>query len=353
MKREITIVGGGLSGLALANGLRLADVPVRVIEAGHYPRHRVCGEFMAGLTRSTIQVLGLESCFADALQHRTTQWFRRGSPVRRYTLPRPATAISRFSIDSQMARLLQERGGELLEGTRHSLQPEEGVIFTCGRNPRQGGYIGLKGHWSDIPQGLPNEGPSPGGATDRTSDLELHLGKDCYVGLSAVEEGFVNVCGLFRSIAEGSFSSPVERFHATLRDCGLGYLAQRLEAARYREDSFCSVSGLFYGKPSRDQRATMGDTYRLIPPFTGNGMTIAIESAQRLLPAAVAYAEGVIDWATFLEKKAETLQTAFNRRYWIAGLLHPFLLRPGPQSLLCSLARANLIPFKTLYSLTH
>ena len=46
--KPITIVGGGLAGLALGVALRRNDVPVSVIEAGHYPRHRVCGEFISG-----------------------------------------------------------------------------------------------------------------------------------------------------------------------------------------------------------------------------------------------------------------------------------------------------------------
>src|SRR5580693_8216081 len=47
-RKPITIVGGGLAGLALGIGLRQRDVPATIWEAGHYPRHRVCGEFISG-----------------------------------------------------------------------------------------------------------------------------------------------------------------------------------------------------------------------------------------------------------------------------------------------------------------
>ncbi|HZI32692.1 MAG TPA: NAD(P)-binding protein, partial [Candidatus Binatia bacterium] len=46
--KSITIVGGGLAGLTLGIGLRRRDVPVTILEAGEYPRHRVCGEFISG-----------------------------------------------------------------------------------------------------------------------------------------------------------------------------------------------------------------------------------------------------------------------------------------------------------------
>ena len=46
--RTITIVGGGLAGLTLGIGLRQRGIPAEIFEAGTYPRHRVCGEFISG-----------------------------------------------------------------------------------------------------------------------------------------------------------------------------------------------------------------------------------------------------------------------------------------------------------------
>jgi flavin-dependent dehydrogenase len=336
--RKITIIGGGLGGLALANGLRCADVPVEVLEAGRYPRHRVCGEFMAGLNPATISALGLESCLTDALQHRTTAWFRGAQLVREFVLPEPVMGISRLALDERLAQLLRERGGHLQEGTRGSADPAEGSILTCGRMPRHDGYVGLKGHWSGI---------------ETQADLELHLGRNCYVGLSAVESGHINVCGLFSTIAEGEFPSPLERFHATLSGHGLGYLADRLAAGAYREGSFCSVSGLQYSLAGKPEGEGLGDRQRLIPPFTGNGMTIAIESALEVLPLAIAYAKGEMPWPEFMKKRSARLHEVFNRRYLIACLLHPFILQPALQSCLCTAAKAHLVPFKTIYRLTH
>ena len=58
--RGVEIVGGGLAGLSLGLALRRAGVPVTLHEAGEYPRHRVCGEFIAGLDERTRARLGLD-----------------------------------------------------------------------------------------------------------------------------------------------------------------------------------------------------------------------------------------------------------------------------------------------------
>ena len=54
--KPITIVGGGLAGLTLGIGLRQRGVPVKILEAGSYPRQRVCGEFISGNGQAVLEV---------------------------------------------------------------------------------------------------------------------------------------------------------------------------------------------------------------------------------------------------------------------------------------------------------
>ena len=70
----VEIIGGGLAGLSLGLGLRARGVPARLIEAGTYPRHRVCGEFITGLDEGTRRELQLTDILSGARLARSVLW---------------------------------------------------------------------------------------------------------------------------------------------------------------------------------------------------------------------------------------------------------------------------------------
>src|SRR5437016_5554355 len=94
--KPITIVGGGLAGLTLGIGLRQRAIPTTVWESRHYPRHRVCGEFISGLGHSALARLDLLKPLqeAGAFAADTAAFFstRVRSPVR--PLPKAALCLS-------------------------------------------------------------------------------------------------------------------------------------------------------------------------------------------------------------------------------------------------------------------
>jgi hypothetical protein len=214
--QPIEIVGGGLAGLAAGLALRKAGVPVTVYEAGDYPRHRVCGEFISGLDAATVESLGVAELLADARPHRTVTYFLRGRPLPPYALPAPAWGISRHTLDARLARAFVAAGGDLRTRTRVTGdETPPGRIFAAGR-PRKGPFwVGLKVHAAGV---------------ELASDFEVHLGERAYVGLSRVETGEVNVCGIFaqRPLAPRGLGL----LPAYLEACGLAALAKRLRACR-------------------------------------------------------------------------------------------------------------------------
>ncbi len=336
--RPITIVGGGLAGLSLGLALRRAGVPVTVSDAGGYPRHRVCGEFIAGLGGGTIARLGLGPFLRDALRHREVAWFIDGQLVRRQRLPSPALALSRHALDAGLAAALVDAGGVLQTHTRVTGNPSEpGWVFTTGRRRSSSAWLGLKIHARGLAL---------------ATDLELHLGDAAYVGLSRVEAGRVNVCGLFQR-RELSLHGP-GLLAAYLQAAGLSVLAGQLARADFDEASFSAVAAVDFDRrvPAAD-RVALGDACAMIPPFTGNGMAMAFQSAETALEPLLAYARHHLAWSQARQAITNALQRRFRVRLAAAAVLHPFLLEPPRQRWLVRLARARLLPLGPLYTLLH
>src|SRR5262245_1701019 len=103
--RPITIVGGGLAGLTLGIGLRQRGVPVTIHEAGKYPRHRVCGEFISGRGQESLRRLGLDKLLVDAgaVNATSAAFFSETKSTAPRALPSKAICLSRFDLDHALA----------------------------------------------------------------------------------------------------------------------------------------------------------------------------------------------------------------------------------------------------------
>ena len=289
-----------MAGLALGLALRRRDVPATIVEASTYPRHRVCGEFISGIERGELAELGVEELFDAARRHTSTAWFEDGRAWFRGVLPAPAYGLSRHRLDGELARRFAGCGGELREGARHETNGE-GVVWASGRPRAGGGWLGLKAHFEDL---------------ELSADLELHMQDRGYVGLTRVEDGRVNVCGLFRAVkSSGELASACEA-------AGMNSLAVRLRAARLVAGSNKGVSNFQLGwQPAVRDRICIGDAAAMIPPFTGNGMAMALQSGIAAADDLAAWSEGRIGWAEASERVRQRHQRRFSRRLrWALAL---------------------------------
>ena len=314
--KPIQIVGGGLAGLTLGIALRKKEIPATVFEAGNYPRHRVCGEFVSGRGLEILAALGLKEKFLDAgaIEARTTIFFSENSesPVRQ--LPAPAICLSRFVMDKLLADEFQKLGGDLQTGARRQNDFSGGAVRASGRqlHPVENGWrwFGLKAHARNV---------SP------AADLEMHVFKNGYVGICKLAGGEVNVCGLFR---RKNSKPPQQNGFDLLRGNPGTTLHERLARAEFDEKSFCSVAGLSL-QPQRaldKNEICIGDAITMIPPVTGNGMSLAFESAQLAAGPLAAFSRGEISWAQSREKIAHDCDKKFSRRLRWANRLQRFLL---------------------------
>jgi flavin-dependent dehydrogenase len=339
MIHPIEIIGGGLSGLALGAALRREGVPVTIFEAGDYPRHRVCGEFITGLDEKTLTRLGLAPFLADAARHHRVAWCLRGAPMRIQTMPSPALGLSRHALDSRLAEEFVRLGGELRTHTRVADDAAPpGRVFATGRRRGRPAWLGLKFHVRGLAL---------------AADLELHLGQRAYVGLSPIEDGTINICGLFH-LREDMRGEHADLLLAHLRAAGLTALAGRLENTEIDESSFTAVAGLRFDRsPPVTDRLVLGDAFAMIPPFTGNGMAMAFQSAELALDPLLAYARGEAGWPATCRAVHTRLRRRFRLRLASANALHAFLFSPRRQRWLFALNRARLLPLRPLYHALH
>src|SRR5206468_1938623 len=125
-------------------------------------------------------------------------------------------------------------------------------------------------------------------------DLEMHLARDSYVGLCRLANDEVNVCGLFRRRTSDPGRGETMSW---LRGEPGSRLFARLEHAEFDAKSFCAVAGLSLKPQPIDAReCRIGDALTMIPPITGNGMSMAFESAHVAFEPLAAYARGEADW---------------------------------------------------------
>lgn len=321
--RTIRIAGGGIAGLSLGIALRRRGVPVVISEALQYPRHRVCGEFLSGRGQRVLAELGVldalrESGITEAV---STAFFCGRSISRPVRLPRAAWCVSRHTLDAVLAREFMASGGELHVGERVPLAASgEGLVRAAGRRQAQGTdakrWIGLKVHARNVLL---------------TADLEMHLGRDGYVGLCRLPGEEVNVCGLFRRDTAGAkLKEPLE----LLRGEGGSSLHLRVRGAEFIEKSFCAVSALNPWPRLRTfpGEFCIGDALTMIPPITGNGMSMALESAALAVEPLVEYSAGRLGWAEAIAAGRSACRRAFAERLrWASVLqaaLFSSLLRP-------------------------
>jgi len=311
---SITIVGGGLAGLALGIGLRQRDIPVTIWEAGQYPRQKVCGEFISGRGQGTLERLQLRDKIiaAGGRWATTAAFYTTDGRHAGMALPQPALCVSRYRLDALLAEEFQNRGGELRVRQRWSNGfTEPGLIRATGHRvqARDDGWrwIGLKIHARRM---------------ELKADLELHFQPNGYIGVCRLRDT-VNICGLFRT------REPIHdlRRHWQEMLCG------RFGTVELEEESFQAVAGLSYEPRAAGENGecALGDALSLIPPATGNGMSIALESAELALEPLVRFSRGKTGWEECRGTIAASCRRRLESRLRFARWLHSILFQATPQ----------------------
>lgn len=294
---EIAVLGGGPAGAATACALAASGREVLLLERAAGPRHKVCGEFLSVETLASLTRLGIDPGVLGAVPiDRLSVWAAAGCGVAR--LPFRALSLSRFRLDQAILDRAAMLGAAVRQGVsvRFAEPLKTGWELRCGggetircrilvlatgkqaprgmTDGRDGSMVGLKMHLK-----LPAE-------VTRTllGQVELFLFQRGYAGLAVVEGGIANLCLLL----PGSVVAGIGPGWDTLRDfltSSLPGLAGRLDGATALWEKphaiVCPAGGYLHRGSSGPENLfyPVGDRLAHIPPFTGDGLAIALHSA--------------------------------------------------------------------------
>ena len=290
---DVAIVGGGPAGAATACALAAAGREVVLLEGSAEPRHKVCGEFLSVETLASLDRLGIDPSALGAVPiDRVTLYGRT------VALPFRAMSLSRFRLDQEILDRATQLGAEVWRGiVVRSAEPQQSgwhlrcstgraircriVIAATGKrglrglaDRRDASMVGLKMHLK-----LPAEATRA-----LCGQVALFLFERGYAGLELVEDGIANLCLLLPA----NVVAGIGRGWPGLRD----FLAATVPALAGPLDStaalwekpravVCPAGSYLHPGSSRSDNPLypVGDRLAHIPPFTGDGLAIALHSA--------------------------------------------------------------------------
>lgn len=290
---ETVIVGGGPAGAAAACGLAARGREAVLVERCAGPHHKVCGEFLSVETQAQLHQLGVD---ATALGAVSIDRVIVRSSARSVTadLPFRALSLSRYRLDAVLLRRAQNCGAQLKtnvsvrnatpNGAAWTVECDDGETLGCRHLVLATGKLGLRGIGDARDNSLVGLKMHlrPIAEIQRvlTGSVELFLLHRGYVGLELVEDGIANLCCVLPRATVARLGPGWQAMRDYLA-AKLPCLAERLEGAEPLWDKALAVVCPTGGHLHSEEGPAVyraGDRLAHIPPFTGDGLAIALGS---------------------------------------------------------------------------
>jgi len=326
----IPILGAGPAGSAAALVAARGGGRAVLLEPSEIPRHKVCGEFLSPEILPLLEELGLAGGFAAQrparVGHAELHFGRR---FRRFALPEPGFGLSRYAFDGFLLRSALAQGAELRR--ERAGEPRGPAVCAFGRwRPAGGGrggrVLGFKAHF---------RGPA-------NDAVELHFFSGGYCGLSPIEDGGTNVCGLAEEKRLGEGRLDLDSFLRAVPS--LAFAMAGLE----RVTRWLWSGPLQYGTRAAASESWLpaGDAAGFLDPFTGTGLVAAVRTGAWAGEAMLEAEEGR-DWLLCCERHRRRRRSFLRRPMAAASILRSVLLMGAAEPV------AGLIPGAWLFRLTR
>jgi flavin-dependent dehydrogenase len=339
---EVLLIGGGLAGLTTALHLSQAGLAVRLLEKESYPRHKVCGEYISNEVLPYLAALGIDPFAAGATRLQRCLISAESGRSVEAPLPLGGFGLSRYRLDELLYRAARAAGADIIQAEvvdlqldeqparvrtrKHGSYAAEIVIGSYGKRSRldkqlgrafiqqKTPYLGVKAHYAgDFPEDLVALYCFPGG----------------YCGVSKVEERRINICYLAHQRTFQEHQNLASYQTAVLhQNPALANILNHVEPLFERPLTISQIS--FAPKRQAHQQLLLaGDAAGMIHPLSGNGMGMAIASAQLLSTRIVEhFARPPAERADLASSYSRAWQKQFRQRLQFGRLFNALFYRP-------------------------
>jgi len=313
---DVIIIGGGLAGLTSAIHLSKNNIDVLLIEKNSYPKHKVCGEYISNEVLPYLKYLGFSPFDFGAKPISKFELTTHNNKKIEAELPLGGFGMSRHEMDFQLYQLALEQGVSVLEdvaidvsfeGDEFQVKTKLNQIFTSkitigafGKRSnldvkfqrsfikKKSPYLGVKIHVSgNFPE----------------DKVALHNFKGGYCGVSKVENDHINLCYIANYEAFKTYKD-IETFQENVifKNLALKHMFQNSKPEFEKPLTISQIS--FETKnPIENHMIMCGDSAGMIHPLCGNGMGMAIRSAQLASDHIIDYLQNKITARIELERR--------------------------------------------------
>jgi flavin-dependent dehydrogenase len=313
---DVIIIGGGLAGLCNAIHLSKLGKKVLLIEKNEYPKHKVCGEYISNEVLPYLDFLEVNPFDFGAVKIKNFELSTRTNNIISAKLPLGGFGISRYTLDLALAEKAKENRVVILQDAvlnvtfledTFQVETKQNNIFTSKITIGAFGkrsLLDIKMERNFIQKKAPYLGVKIHVKGAFKEDLvALHNFKGGYCGVSKVENGAINLCYITNYTSFKKYKNIADfQEQVVFKNRFLKEIFQNSEAIFEKPLSISQIS-FETKKPVENHILMCGDSAGMIHPLCGNGMSMAIQSAQLASKLILNYFNGKIETRKELEKQ--------------------------------------------------